>query len=146
MKKAMLTLAMVLAIGTAGYQIADARPGYGGGHGMGGGAPYANLDEEALKAREAFYAATTELRKKITVKQSQLRAVMQGDNPDEAKVAALSGELFDLRNEMRSKAQEAGIRQGGCLGGGAGGMMGHGGQGTWGHGPGMRGAGPGYNS
>lgn len=145
MKKTIVALALVLLTGSAGYQLASAQPGPGYGPGSSncvGAGPCANLDEAALQARDAFHQATAELRKQISVKQAQLQAAINGG--DEGRVAALSGELFELRDQMRNQAQEAGIRQGGF--GGCGGAKGAGGRGPGGRGPGARGAGLGLNS
>ena len=130
MKKGILALALVVALGATGYQLAEARMGGGYGPGAGGGVGYcdgpgsgpgcANLDEAALAAREAFHAATAELRKQIAVKQSLLQAAINSPTPDEARVATLTEELFELRAQMRNQAQEAGVRgggRGGCGGG-----------------------------
>lgn len=127
MKKTILTLAMVLALGFTGYQMADARQGAGYGPGPGSGYGMA-LDEETLQAREAFYQETQELRKEIAAKRAQLQAAI--NSADEARAQALSEELFDLRTQMRSKAGEAGIQRGGrfgtCGGGDFGGGRGQG--------------------
>jgi len=138
MKKTLLTLAAIATIGLAGYQMADARP-WGGGPGCGmepgsmmGPGYGQQLDEETLKAREKFFTETTELRKKMFSKRTELDAVLSGEKPDEKKAAKLSEELFDLRDQMHKKAQEAGIARGGfgpgyCNGPGGGqGMMGSG--------------------
>jgi Spy/CpxP family protein refolding chaperone len=54
----------------------------------------------------AFFAETKELRKEIVVKRSELDAMMLQDNPDEKKVAKLTGDLYDLKAEMEEKAEE----------------------------------------
>ncbi|ADH87198.1 hypothetical protein [Desulfurivibrio alkaliphilus] len=137
MKKTLMTLAMVAALGFTGYQLAEARPGAGygpGGYGMAAG--YCDgpncvaLDEETLQAREAFYEATRELRRTIQTKQAQLQAAINAG--DEARAKALSEEVFDLRNQMRAQASEAGIARAGRFGtcGGPTGMGGRGGRGA----------------
>ena len=132
MKKTLITLATIATIGLAGYQFADARPGYGTGPGQGMGPGYGiggpcsaaqgQLDEASIKAREKFFADTAELRKKMTAKHAELQAVMAGSTPDEKKAAKLSEELFDLRETMHKKAQESGIAGRFCGGPGGGGM------------------------
>ena len=119
MKKALLTIAAVATLGLAGYQMVDAQP-YGPGYGMmapgygmmgtgyGGQVP----DEATLKAQEKFYQDTTELRKKMVTTRTELHALMSADNPDSQKAAKLSGELFELREQMHAKATEAGITKG----------------------------------
>ena len=145
MKKTLLTLAAIIGISLAAYQSAEAK-GWGGGMGMDCGMMdgsimgQGKLSEKDLKVREKFSADTSELRKKMVTKRAELEAVMAGANPDEKKTAALSGDLFDLREQMQQKAKEAGI----VAGSGAGcGMAAMGGGARYGKGAGYgRGAGP----
>jgi Spy/CpxP family protein refolding chaperone len=135
MKKTLLAVAAIATIGLAGYQLAEAQP-WGGGPGMGpgcammGGAGQgqAQMSEETVKAREKFFSETTDLRKKMVSKKTELDAVMSGAKPDEKKAAHLSDELFDLRDQMHRKAQEAGLVQAGLGCGGMGMGMGWGSQ------------------
>ena len=132
MKKGLFVLLAIVTVTFAGYHFADARP-YGGGGmmGYGGGYGYCDnclgplqgkLDEEALKAREKFLLATKGLRKTITMKQAEMTALMNRENPDEKKASKLAGELFELRSQLRKKAAEHGLVSGcgGCRGGGSG--------------------------
>ena len=145
MKKTLLTLAAIIGISLVTYQPAEAK-GCGGGRGMDCGMmdvsmmSQGKLSEKDLKVREKFSADTSELRKKMVTKRAELEAVMAGANPDEKKTAALSGDLFDLREQMQQKAKEAGI----VAGSGAGcGMAAMGGGARHGKGAGYgRGAGP----
>jgi hypothetical protein len=41
------------------------------------------------------------------VKRSELEALMRQDNPDEKKVAKLTGDLYDLQTAMSEKAEKA---------------------------------------
>lgn len=133
MKKTLLAVAAIATIGLAGYQLAEARSG-AGGPGMvpdwammgGPGQGQGQTSEEALKAREKFFNETTELRKKMFSKKTELEAVMSGEKPDEKKAARLSEELFDLRGQMHTKAQEAGLAKAGSGCGGPGMGMGMG--------------------
>lgn len=131
MKKKVLAVATIVTIAFAGYQAADARPGGAGAPGPNPGsgqAPcfnqgaQAQLTDEELKARQEFFDESSELRKKIISKNTELAAVMNSETPDEKKAAQLSGELFDLQEEMRQKAQASGI----AGNGGGMGMMGMG--------------------
>ena len=115
MKRTWLTVALVLTIGFMGYQIAEAGPGWGGGYGCqnyGGPGGGQALDEESIAKRDKFFEETTELRKELSVKQAELGALMSQENPDEKKVASLTGDVFDLRNQLRTKANESGIQRG----------------------------------
>jgi len=139
MKKVLIATALVGIIGFTGIQMATADPGYGYGNG-----PCRDYsigrqcnNEDNFKAREKFLEETTALRKEIVVKQSAYDALMLQDNPDEKKAAQLSGELFDLRTALQSKAEERGITGGfACKGPGSGMMWGKDG---WGRGHHMRG-------
>ncbi|MDF1614279.1 hypothetical protein [Desulfurivibrio dismutans] len=134
MKKTILAMAMVVALGFTGYQLADARPGAGygpGGYGL--VAAQGTLDEETLQAREAFYEATRELRRTMQTKQAQLQAAINAG--DESRAQALSEEVFDLRSQMHDQAREAGIARSGRFGTCGGPALGIGGRGGRGAGP-----------
>lgn len=139
MKKKLLATAAIITLSVTGYYVAEAHsagwgPGMGPGYGQGPCAAYTEdrqqLSEEEQKARDQFYEENTQLRKKIFEKRTELSAVMNSDAPDEKKAAALSGELFDLREEMHRKAQESGMKAGygvNCNGPYGGNGMGYGG-------------------
>jgi Spy/CpxP family protein refolding chaperone len=119
MKKTVLAVATIVTLALAGYHAADARPGGAGAPcpnpGLGQTPPcYAQdaqtqLTDEELKARQQFFDENSELRKKIISKNAELTAVMNSETPDEKKAAQLSGELFDLQDEMRKKVQASGL-------------------------------------
>lgn len=115
MKKVLLAAALIATLGMVGIQQAGARgPGGYGGPGdcwQGrGGTAVQSMDEETLKKYEAFRVDTTELRKEMAVKRAQMRALMSGDNPDEAKAGDLAAQLFDMRTQMQAKADVAGLQ------------------------------------
>ena len=56
----------------------------------------------------------------------------KNDNPDEKKVAKLTGDLYDLETELEAKAESTGVRNRHFYGHGPG-MMGTYGQGRGGH-------------
>jgi len=129
MKKLLVAVMALLTVSLAGYHLADARPWGGGGTMMGpgcGGCYNAGwfadvdddgqIDEATIKARETFLSQTTELRKKLTMKEAEMSALMSRENPDEKKAAQLAGEIFDLRTQIRQKAIDAGLKPGygGC--------------------------------
>ena len=113
MKKYLVAAALIGAIGFSGMSMANARGyGYGPGPGFGGcdggrycdnGAYYEKDDEKSA----AFFEETKEARKEIVVTRSELDALMLQDNPDEKKVAKLTGELYDLQTAMQEKADKA---------------------------------------
>ncbi len=127
MKKSIMTIALVACLGLLGSGIAAARPGLGvggPGYGIGGQQGVAQLDDATLQQREQFLNETLDLRRQINSKRTELQAVLRAANPDEARATSLSNELFDLQEQMRQKAQTAGISGrcgmgGGACGGGA---------------------------
>ena len=126
MKKLITAAALIGAISLAGIQTASAHGGYN----------YNNNDycgsystdnrtftEKDAQAIEKFRDETKTVRKEIIVKRSELNALLRNDNPDETKVAKLTGELYDLETELETKAEKTGVRS----------------RYTYGHGPGMMG-------
>ena len=114
MKKFLAVIALIVAMGFTGMSMANAR-GYGcdgPGSGFGGcnGGRYCDKWSSPEKGDEksaAFFEETKELRREIVVKRSELDALMLQDNPDEKKVAKLTGELYDLHTSMAEKADKA---------------------------------------
>ena len=113
MKKLVTAAAIISVISLAGIQIASAHVGN-----------YSNNDdycgsydteartstEKDAETIEKFRAETNSVRKDIVVKRSELNALLRNDNPDERKVAKLTGELFDLESEFEAKAEKTGVR------------------------------------
>ena len=129
MKKLLAAMALVATIGMFGIQQADAQRGpmgWGGGPARAycwkanAGQNVQVMDEETRKAYNAFMDATVDLRREMFSKREQMRALTFAANPDEAKIDALSREMFDLRTQMQEKAYELGW-QGGIGGPGFGG-------------------------
>ena len=118
-KKIILGLALIGAVAIAGIQSAGASPRGGGAYGWGnsecdgncGGPGYGRqqLSEESLKARDKFMNDTVQLRKEMITKKAEKRALMIGDNPDAKRVSQLTGEIFDIREQLKTKAEENGI-------------------------------------
>ena len=113
MKKYVAAAALIGAIGFSTISMADGRGNYGyspgPGYGDCGGGRYCDngfFSEKDDEKASAFFAETKDLRKEIVVKRSELDAMMQQDNPDEKKVAKLTGDLFDLRTQMQEKAEK----------------------------------------
>lgn len=135
-KKIILAATVTTALAFAGLQAATAAgPGAMNGRGpgfqypcQGQGQPF---NEATLKARDTFLSETTELRKNMAEKSAAKRAVMRSTNPDPEKASQLAGELFDLREQLRTKARAAGLPAGMMMGFGRmgdGPMMFHNGQ------------------
>ena len=114
MKKFLITVVLVGVVGLLSFSMVSARGNHGYGPGMGYGYgddrghcnnwSYEGQDKEKVNI---FLEETKETRKQLTVKRSERRALMSQDNPDEKKVAKLTGEIFDLKNLMDEKAKEA---------------------------------------
>jgi zinc resistance-associated protein len=105
MKKYLTAAALIGLVGFAGISMANPRGNYG--YGNCGGPAYCDnwsYSEKDGEKASAFFEETKELRKQIVVKRSELDALMLQDNPDEKKVAGLTGELYDLRTQMHEKA------------------------------------------
>ncbi len=110
MKKLLIAVAMIGLLGFAGIQIASAHGGYAQGGGYGNCGQYDDGDNtKGNEAWEEFRAETNGIRKSIIVKRSELRALLNQDNPDEKRVAQLTGEVFDLETELNKKAADKGI-------------------------------------
>ncbi len=118
-QKKMMIAVLAVGLGLAGLQQASAK-GWGGGMrgGMGGGGDcscygsgpgYQMLDESTKAQVDSFRADTLELRRQIAMKRAEKMALFEAENPDPAAIAKVAGELFDLRTQMETKAQAAGV-------------------------------------
>ena len=121
MKKLILTLAAVIAVGVLSYQVADANPyTRGGGYGCGGpGYGRSVGNNENFEAREKFYTETKEIRKQLFEKRGEYAEVLNTDPVDKAQAQELWSEIFDLQTQIRKLAADQDIFVGGpgyCLG------------------------------
>lgn len=112
MKKQIVAIALIgsLALATT----ATANWGKGGGRGYGGCGQMQQsqqLDPETKAKVQQFLKDHQGLRKELTMKRAEKRALMQSDNPSPEVAAKIAGELFDLRTQMREKAEAAGVDQ-----------------------------------
>ena len=113
MKKLVTAVAIISVISLAGIQIASAHGGnYSNNYDYCGSysTDDRTINEKDAEAIEKFWAETNSVRKEIVVKRSELNALLRNDNPDEKKVAKLTGDLFDLETELEAKAEKTGIR------------------------------------
>ena len=67
------------------------------------------MTPEMQKAREKFLGDTVAIRKQLVEKNAAMTVLSNADTPDAAKVSQLAGEIFDLHEKLRAKAQEAGL-------------------------------------
>jgi hypothetical protein len=134
MKKLMTAAAILGVISLAGIQVVSAHGGNYSNNNDYCGA-YGTYDrtytEKDTVAIEKFRAETNSARE-IVVKRSELNALLRNDNPDEKKVAKLTGDLYDLETELEAKAEETGVRNRYAYDHGPG-MMGTYGRGRGGH-------------
>ena len=113
MKKLVTAAAIISVISLAGIQAASAHSGnYSNNYDYCGSYSTDNRasTEKDAEAIEKFRAETSSIRREIVVKRSELNAILRNDNPDERKVAKLTGELFDLESEFEAKAEKTGVR------------------------------------
>ncbi len=113
MKKLITAAAIISVISLAGIQTASAHGGnYSNNNDYCGS--YSTDDrtftEKDAATIEKFRAETNSTRKEIVVKRSELNALLRNDNPDEKKVAKLTGDLYDLETEFEAKAEETGVK------------------------------------
>ena len=109
MKKLVTAAAILSVIGFVGIQAASARGGFfNNGYGYCGtyGTNGTAFTKEDAAAIEKFQADTSDIRKEIVVKRSELNALLSTNNPDEKKVAGLTGDLYDLEKELDAKAEK----------------------------------------
>ncbi len=70
------------------------------------------MDPDMQKAREKFLGDTVAIRKQLVEKAATMEALSKAQNPDATKISQLAGEVFDLREQLRVKAKEAGMPMG----------------------------------
>ena len=113
MKKVITAAALIGAISLAGIQTASAHNGnYSNNYDYCGsyGTDDRTFTEKDAETVEKFRADTNSARREVVVTRSELNALLRNDNPDEKKVAKLTGDLYDLESELNAKAEETGIR------------------------------------
>lgn len=64
---------------------------------------------EMQKAHEKFLNDTVGIRKELAEKNAAMRALINAGTPDTVKASQISGEVFDLREKLRTQAKEAGM-------------------------------------
>jgi Spy/CpxP family protein refolding chaperone len=133
MKKLVTAAALLSLLTFTGIQTVSAHGGrYYGSNNYGPGycgsydSDNQGLTEKDQAAFEKFKNDTSAIRKDIVVKRSELTALMRRDNPDETKVAKLTGEIYDLETDLDKKAEAAEIGNPSGSGHGPGMMQGYG--------------------
>jgi zinc resistance-associated protein len=67
------------------------------------------MNTEMQKIRDKFLNDTVAIRKELAEKNAVMRALLNAGTPDTVKASQLAGELFELREKLRVKAQETGL-------------------------------------
>ena len=114
MKKIIVSSVLILGLVATSAASAHWNRGNGGGYNTncfnyGKQGTSQQFSAEDRKKHLAFQKKTTDLRKQLAVKKAEERAMLNSDTPDSTAVARLSGEIFDLQNSLKSKADAAGI-------------------------------------
>ncbi|MBU0479808.1 MAG: periplasmic heavy metal sensor [Proteobacteria bacterium] len=122
MKKVLVVALLVTLAGFTGLQTASAGWGWWGGEGRGngpgngpgscGGPCAEEVSEEDQKARQEFFDATKDLRQQLFDKRSEYADVVNQENPDKEKAAAIWSEMYDLKAQLKEKADGAGFGPG----------------------------------
>lgn len=125
MKKQIIALSLIIGLTMA--TVASANWGRGGCRGYGGyggygdcpqvqgqmmqGPMFQQLDQATQDKIKQFFKDTQPLHKQMAMKRAEKQALMQSDQPDSQAVAKVTGEMFDLRETIREKAEAAGVDQ-----------------------------------
>lgn len=141
---ALLATGMTMGFGLTGISnAADATPAAPAAQADSWNCPWLSNDPAMQQKHAKFLQDTKELRKQLAVKQTAKRTLMRSAQPDSAQAQQLTGEIFDLREQLRAKAQAEGLPMG-MMGRGFHGGPGMGrGDGNWGPCNGMGPMGPG---
>ena len=70
---------------------------------------YRNLDPQSQAIKDQFLADTVKIRRALAGKQAALQAVYSARSGNTAVAARLGEEIFDLREQLRLKAQATGL-------------------------------------
>jgi len=122
MRKAIMTLSVVLLVGALAIPVFAFGPGWGRGFNAGegwGGGPgacwrYGNPGGEPTSDQKAkldeldkkFYEETASLRESLAVKSAEMDVVLAASNPDVEKAKGIQKELNNLRGQMAEKRLE----------------------------------------
>ena len=126
MKRTIITLTLVVALGIFGAQAFAYGPGSGAGCWGGNAANVENPEQY-----QQFLDQTTDLRRELALDHAELATIMHADNPDAARVRALTERVLDTQEAINEQAETLGIADGWtCPYGGYGNMGGYGGRGS----------------
>ena len=108
MKKVFVGLAILVSLGLVGSQALASGPYYGG-CGMWGprGGYYGDVNPST--AQQSLLNDTAKLREDLAGKEAEYDSLMAQPNADPKQVAKLSQEIFEIRKQLRTKAQSYGF-------------------------------------
>lgn len=124
MKKSVIALAMILALGAGTAAVVGAHGWNGGGHAYGygmmnGGYNMMGNDygmrgyKGRIDADDAnynkFLGQTADLRKNITIDRAELNALFAGDNPDAKRVRELTANITDNQEKLAKIARSVDV-------------------------------------
>jgi zinc resistance-associated protein len=114
MKKVFVGLAVLVSLGLVAAQALAWGPH--GGCGMWGprGGYYGDVTPGG--AEQSFLNDTAKLRKDLAGKEAEYDALMAQPSPDAEQAAKLSQEIFEIRGQLRAKAQSYGFAERGPRG------------------------------
>ena len=107
MKKVVVGLAILASLGLIASQALAWGPYGGCGMRGSGGGYYANVDPSP--AEQNFLNDTVKLRKDLADKEAEYDALMDQPNPDPKRANQLSQEIFEIRSQLRAKAESYGF-------------------------------------
>jgi len=105
MRKLVITLAVVGALGLVASQALAWGPG-----GQGGWCPMGGYSGAYTGgAYQSFLNDTAQLRQELAAKQGEYNALMAQPNPDPKQTAQVSQEIARLQEQIQTKAQSSGV-------------------------------------
>lgn len=99
------TMMMVTALIIVGLVAGTVWAGNWGGPRGGGDRGYCGAAGSGPMS-QAFSEDTFDLRKQMAVKHGEYQALMAGENPDPGQAGKLKQEMFEIREQLRTKARE----------------------------------------
>lgn len=107
MKKIILTMALILAVGFTGINSASA--GWGGPGYCNGPGGWADNDTVTYEDMEKFRAETEELWEQLYEKRLEYFEVINREEPDKELAQTIWSEIYDLQFELHEKAVDYGL-------------------------------------
>ena len=108
MKKVFVGLAILVSLGLVASQASAWGPHYGGCDMWGARSGY-DEDVNPSTAEQSFLQDTAKLRKDLAGKEAEYDALMAQPNPDPKQAGKLAQEIFEIRHQLREKAQSYGF-------------------------------------